>query len=139
MRSVAAARPVCSATSLIASGFTLDRTYGAGRRSYHPHPSMKSPSPIAHAEIADPEHHTVIDRGGAVRSIQAANLDMRPDEVVPFWAPRDLERLARTYWTYLSRVTLGLIRVVYTESERSVVFIARPLVLLRFTAPDYTF
>jgi hypothetical protein len=100
---------------------------------------MKSPSPVAHAEIADPEHHTVIDRGGAVRSIQAANLDMRPDEAVPFWEPMHLERLARTYWTYLSRVTLGLIRVVYTESERSVVFIARPLVLLRFTAPDYTF
>jgi hypothetical protein len=94
---------------------------------------------IAHAEIADPEHHTVMDRGGAVRSIQAANVDMRHDELVPLWEPVQLERLARTYWTYLSRVTLGLIRVVYTESERSVVFVARPLVLLRFAAPDYTF
>src|SRR3954465_5041107 len=103
MRSGAAARPVCSATSLIASGFTLDRTYGAGRRSYHPLPSMKSPSPVAHAEIADPEHHTVIDRGGAVRSIQAANLDMRPDEAVPFWEPMHLERLPRTYRTTPSR------------------------------------
>jgi hypothetical protein len=94
---------------------------------------------IARAEIADPEHHTVMDRGGAVRSIQAANVDMRLDELVPLWEPLHLERLARTYWTYLSRVTLGLIRVVYTESERSVVFVARPLVLLRFSAPDYTF
>jgi hypothetical protein len=100
----------------------------------------KQERPIAvHAEIADPEHHTVMDRGGAVRSIQAANVDMPLDELVELWTPMHLERLARTYWTYLSRVTLGLIRVVYTESERSVVFVARPLVLLRFTAPDYTF
>jgi hypothetical protein len=96
-------------------------------------------APIAHAEIADPEHHTVMDRGGAVRSIQAANVDMRDDQVEPLWEPIQLERLARTYWTYLSRVTLGMIRVIYTESERSVVFLARPFVLLRFTAPDYTF
>jgi hypothetical protein len=96
--------------------------------------------PIAvHAEIADPEHHTVMDRGGAVRSIQAANIDMPADELVELWTPMQLERLARTYWTYLSRVTLGLIRVIYTESERCVVFVARPIVMLRFTAPDYSF
>jgi hypothetical protein len=53
------------------------------------------------------------------------------------WTPMYLERLARTYWRYLSRVTLGLIRVVYTPTERMVVFIARPLVLLRFRAPEY--
>ena len=31
---------------------------------------------------------------------------------VALWHPQYLERLARTYWKYLSRVTLGLIRVV---------------------------
>ena len=48
-----------------------------------------------------------------------------------------LERLARTYWKYLSRVTLGLIRVAYTPTERYVVLITRPFVLLRFGAPEY--
>jgi hypothetical protein len=48
-----------------------------------------------------------------------------------------LERLARTYWSYLSRFTLGLIRVTYTESERSIVFVAHPIVLLRFHSPEY--
>jgi hypothetical protein len=48
-----------------------------------------------------------------------------------------LERLARTYWKYLSRVFLGLIRVSYTETERAVVLITRPFVLLRFYAPEY--
>ena len=43
-----------------------------------------------------------------------------------------LERLARTYWRFLTRVTLGLIRVRYTARERSVVLLFRPLKLLTF-------
>ena len=78
-----------------------------------------------------------MDSSGAVRSIQAANITMPERELVEIWTPRHLERLARTYWKYLSRVTLGLIRVEYTESERAVVFLMRPFVLLRFRAPDY--
>ena len=57
--------------------------------------------------------------------------------MVAIWTPTHLERLARTYWKYLSRVTLGLIRVEYTDAERAVVLLHRPLVLLRFNAPDY--
>ena len=92
---------------------------------------------LAHAVIADPEQHTVMDQNGSVRSIQAANVDMPTDELGRIWNAMHLERLARTYWKYLSRVTLGLIRVTYTEHERLVVFIGRPFVLLRFHAPDY--
>ena len=36
-------------------------------------------------------------------------------------------------------MTLGLIRVTYTEEERAVVVIGRPFVLLRFHAPEYDF
>ena len=78
-----------------------------------------------------------MDKGGAVRSIQAANVDMPENELLELWKPVNLERLARTYWKYLSRVTLGIIRVTYTEDERAVVVIGRPFVLLRFHAPDY--
>jgi len=78
-----------------------------------------------------------MDKGGAVRSIQAANVDMPESELLELWKPVNLERLARTYWKYLSRVTLGIIRVTYTEEERAVVVIGRPLVLLRFHAPEY--
>ena len=92
---------------------------------------------IAHAVIADPEQHTVMDAGGAVRSIQAANVDMPTAELDRLWSAMYLERLARTYWKYLSRVTLGVIRVTYSESERSVVLIGHPFVLLRFEAPKY--
>jgi hypothetical protein len=62
---------------------------------------------------------------------------MPEDELLALWQPTNLERLARTYWKYLSRVTLGIIRVTYTERERAVVVIGRPLVLLRFHAPEY--
>jgi hypothetical protein len=87
--------------------------------------------------IADPEQHTTMDASGAVRSIQAADITIPADQLVEIWSPMYLERLARTYWKYLSRVTLGLIRVEYTASERAVVLLHRPLVLLRFKAPEY--
>src|SRR3954470_9222970 len=142
MRIVPAARPVCSATSLIARFLTsFEHATAAARRPDRSGAMMPPPTmtqrPIARATIADPEQHTVMDRGGAARSVQAANVDMPLTELEGLWSPANLERLARTYWKYLSRVTLGLIRVDYTESERSVVFLGRPLVLLRFSAPEY--
>jgi hypothetical protein len=87
--------------------------------------------------IRDPEQHTTMDASGAVRSVQAADITMPEAELVEIWTPMQLERLARTYWKYLSRVTLGLIRVEYTATERIVVFLRRPFALLRFGAPDY--
>jgi hypothetical protein len=92
---------------------------------------------VADSVIRDPEQPTVMDERGAVRSIQAAEVSLPEAELEAIWNPMHLERLARTYWKYLSRVTLGLIRVAYTPTERAVVLIARPFVLLRFRAPEY--
>jgi hypothetical protein len=92
---------------------------------------------IAESVIRDPANHTVMDRGGAVRSVQAADITMPEARLDEIWTPMHLERLARTYWKFLSRVTLGLIRVAYTPTERVVVLLARPLVLLSFLAPEY--
>jgi hypothetical protein len=93
---------------------------------------------VAEAVIRDPAEHTTFDANGAVRSVQAADLTMPEAALEAIWSPMHLERLARTYWKFLSRVTLGLIRVVYTPTERAVVFIGRPFVLLRFRAPEYS-
>ena len=93
---------------------------------------------VADAVIRDPARSTEFDEHGAVRSIQAAELTMPVAELDAIWTLMHLERLARTYWKYLSRVTLGLIRVAYTPSERYVVFVGRPFVLLRFRAPEYS-
>jgi hypothetical protein len=91
----------------------------------------------ATAVIADPEDHTTLNPDGAVRSVQAADLTMPEDELVEIWKPLYLERLARTYWRFLTRSTLGLIRVAYTDRERYVVLLTRPFVLLSFQAPEY--
>jgi hypothetical protein len=94
---------------------------------------------VGHAVIRDPAESTRVDEDGAVHSTQAADLTLPADEVEEIWSPMNLERLARTYWRFLSRVTLGLIHVSYTERERFVVLIGRPLVLLSFRAPEYEF
>jgi hypothetical protein len=89
------------------------------------------------AVISDLDDHTVMDSRGSVRSIQAATVTTPEGELDAIWTPTYLERLARTYWKFLSRVSLGLIRVEYTPSERRVVLLRRPFVLLRFRAPEY--
>lgn len=90
------------------------------------------------AVIADLEDSTSLDWDtGAVRSVQKADLLIEESALEEMWSPAHLERLARTYWRFLSRVTLGLIRVRYSERERSVVLLAAPLKLLTFQAPEY--
>ncbi len=92
---------------------------------------------VGRVVIADPEEHTTMDAAGAVRSVQGADLTLPAAALDAIWTPMHLERLARTYWRFLSRCTLGLIRVVYDDDGRAVVLLARPLVLLRFKAPEY--
>lgn len=74
---------------------------------------------------------------GAFRSVQTADLSLPEEDLRAIWSPMHLERLARTYWRFLTRVTLGLVRVQYTQSRRFVVLIAKPLKLLTFAAPEY--
>jgi len=77
------------------------------------------------------------DLTGAVRSVQTADLFLAADTLEQIWSPEYLERLARAYWRFLTRVTLGLVHVYYGEDERSIVLLARPLKLLTFRAPEY--
>ena len=85
-----------------------------------------------------PRTSTVIAADGAVRSVQSADLTLARADLDRIWTAGNLENLARTYWRFLTRVTLGLIRVKYGNDERSVVLVARPLTLLRFKAPEYS-
>ena len=93
---------------------------------------------IGRAVIRDPADSTRTDPAtGAVTSIQAAEISLPAQAVTEIWTPRHLERLARTYWRFLTRCTLGVIRVKYTEAERFVCILFRPFVLLSFKAPEY--
>lgn len=94
---------------------------------------------IGRSVIKDPAQHTVTDaETGAVRSTQGADLSMSPAQLQELWTPRNLERLARTYWRFLRRVTLGIVRVRYDDAGRYVcLFGIRALALLTFQTPEY--
>jgi hypothetical protein len=74
---------------------------------------------------------------GAVRSRQLAELELPAGEVEALWAPENLERLARTYWSTLRRFFLGLVRIDYSETEPAVVLLTPRLPLLTFRVPEY--
>ena len=91
----------------------------------------------AEIRIVDPEGAPTIDADGAARSVQAAELKVPAYSLVELWSPVSLERLARTYWRFLERCSLGLLRVRYSEHDRTVVLLFPPLVLIRFDPPHY--
>ena len=70
-------------------------------------------------------------------SKQEADITLPREDFERLWSPEYLERLARTYWTYLQKISLGLLRVVYGPTSREIVLLGRPLVLLRFFPPEY--
>ena len=74
---------------------------------------------------------------GSVTTQQAADVTLPREELDRIWSPEYLERLARTYWRFLTRVSLGLLRVHYKPDAREIVFLSKPFVLLRFYPPDY--
>ncbi len=80
---------------------------------------------------------TTMAEEGAVTSVQAGELTLPAAALEQLWSPMQLERLARTYWRFLTRVTFGLIRVDYGSDRRTVVLLRPPLRLLRFKAPEY--
>jgi hypothetical protein len=88
--------------------------------------------------VHEPQSHPSDERG-ATGSRQVAEITLPQAELERLWSPEHLESLARTYWSFLSRFSLGLIRVVYTADSREVVFLRRPFVLLRFRKPEYDF
>ena len=89
-------------------------------------------------ELLPPTDESSLDpETGAVTSKQAADIILAASELDPLWDPEHLERAGRTYWTSMRRFTLGLMRVHYTENERSVILLIPALRLLTFRAPEY--
>ncbi|HSD22917.1 MAG TPA: hypothetical protein VLB79_01180 [Solirubrobacterales bacterium] len=83
-----------------------------------------------------PDRLGKVPRTGAIGSIQAAELDVR-EPVSRVLNGRFLEWAAAEYWRVITRFTLGLVRVVSDDDDQCVVLVGRPLVLLRFHAPEY--
>ncbi|HEY7836749.1 MAG TPA: hypothetical protein VIB59_04740 [Solirubrobacteraceae bacterium] len=98
----------------------------------------RAPQRVLPATVSKLSDQTSIDpETGAVRSVQRAEVLIEREALDEIWTPMHLERLARTYWRFLSRVTLGLIRVKYSDRGRAVVLVAEPLRLLTFGPPEY--
>jgi hypothetical protein len=96
----------------------------------------RRPKPVAHALIVTAEQHTTFDPDGGVRSIQEADLILPTEALDRIWNPQHLERLARTYWRWLTRATLGLVQVDYRGDGRQVKALGL-IPLLTFQAPEY--
>lgn len=83
-----------------------------------------------------PDRLGKVPRTGAVGSVQAAELDVR-EPVERLMNRAFLEPAAAEYWRVITRFTLGLVRVTSDGDDQCIVLIWRPLVLLRFHAPEY--
>jgi hypothetical protein len=91
---------------------------------------------VGGAIIHTPTDDTRMDADGAVRSVQGADIVLPEEILEDIWDAEHLERLARTYWSFLSDCTLGVIKVHYTAGERYVKALGL-IPLLTFDAPEY--
>lgn len=83
------------------------------------------------------ERKAPVHPDGPAGSAQEADAYLPSEVLDRLWRLSYLERLAHAYWRYLTRVSLGVIRVVYEPNARSIVLLHRRLVLLRFRNPQY--
>lgn len=74
---------------------------------------------------------------GPVQCEQSALLTIDDEVMEQIWTPSTLELLARSYWKYLTRRTLGAIKVIYRPEDRTVVLVSSRIPLLRFSAPQF--
>lgn len=90
----------------------------------------------ARVQIIETPHGSKAE-DGSVTTKQVAAVTMTRAELDRIWSAEYLERLARTYWSFLTRVSLGILRVLYKPDSREIVVFTRPFTLLRFHAPEY--
>ena len=84
-----------------------------------------------------PSRRQALPPGDPAHSLQEAEVAVPAERLEELWRPEYLERLGHSYWRYLRRISLGLLRVAYEPDAPSVVLLAKPLVLLRFRRPEY--
>jgi hypothetical protein len=74
---------------------------------------------------------------GSVTTRQVADIYLPETELDRMWSAEYLERLARTYWRFLTRASLGIFKIKYGPDSREVVLFGRSFSLLSFHAPEY--
>ena len=69
----------------------------------------------ARVQIVHVPRSEYASRTAASARKQVAEVTLPRAELDRIWSAEYLERLARTYWRFLTRVSLGLLRVLYTD------------------------
>jgi hypothetical protein len=87
-------------------------------------------------EIVDPGNEIRVHPSGAVGSVQEAEITVERGFLDRIWNADNLELMARAYWAFLRRMSLGIIRVHYEAASRTVAAFGL-IPLLRFGAPQY--
>lgn len=95
------------------------------------------PPKAARVTILESHESERVSANGAVGSVQEAEIVLDRSYLEQIWSADNLELLARGYWAFLRKMFLGLIRVVYSPTARTVVFVSERLPLLRFGTPRY--
>lgn len=86
--------------------------------------------------IRKPEEQVRVSPSGAVGSVQEAEITVERERLEGIWTADNLELIARGYWAFLRRMSLGIIRVQFAATSRTVTAFGR-IPLLRFGAPIY--
>jgi len=86
--------------------------------------------------LPDPVRHGLATTGG-VTCEQTAVITVDQETFEQIWTPSTLELLARTYWRFIRKRSLGAIRVVYRPGSQTVVLFSRRIPLLRFDSPTF--
>jgi len=73
---------------------------------------------------------------GSVTTRQEAEVTIPRALLDRLWTPENLENLARTYWAFLMRVSMGTLKIRYGADCREIVAFGF-IVLLRFHTPEY--
>ncbi len=86
--------------------------------------------------LPDPVRHGLATSGG-VKCTQKAVITVDQEVFEQIWTPSTLELLARSYWQFIRRRTLGAIRVSYEPGSQTVVLVSRRIPLLTFRSPEF--
>ncbi|MBK5231490.1 MAG: hypothetical protein JJE13_00715 [Thermoleophilia bacterium] len=86
--------------------------------------------------MPDPVRHGLAT-AGAMRCTQTAVITVDEEIFEQIWTPSTLELLARSYWRFMRRRSLGLIRVSYRPDSQNVVLVSSRIPLLRFRSPEF--
>lgn len=93
-------------------------------------------TPESEVRILDPDDNVRVHRSGAVGSVQEAEIVVERAFLEGIWNADSLELLARGYWSFLRRMSLGIIRMIYAHDSRTVTAFGR-IPLLQFGSPRY--